>query len=183
MGMSANSAASFQNLAAKYDEVIGREIGKFAGCQVCPEVFDRIEFRCISREPMRGEPALMVCKETGCHLASVGGKSIPNKQHPATDVASDVEQKAFDGFSVDVAGNDGEEEAAVAAVIPGGDGADAGETLPVERLDEYGGFSARRPGAADTGALRITTFVEEKDGGVQTAGFFLILGHSSFFHD
>jgi len=181
--MGSDSAAAFQDLAAKYAEVIGREVGKFAGGQVCPEVFDRIEFRGISREPMRGQPSLMSCKEIGCRLTAMGGKPIPNKQDSAANVASDVEKETFDGFRIDVAGNDGKEEAAVAAVMPGGDGADAGETLPVERFDERGGFSARRPRAADAGALRIAAFVEEKNGGVQTAGFFLIRGHSSFFHD
>jgi hypothetical protein len=182
VGMSSDSAPSFQYLAAKYAEVIGREVGKFAGCQVCPEVFDGIEFRGISRETIRSQPSLVSFKEMGCFPAAMGGKSIPNKQYPATNVATDVEKETFDGFGVDIAGNDGEEETAIVAVMPGGDGAYAGETFPVERLDEHGGFPARRPRSANAGALGIAAFVQEKNGGVQTAGFFLIRGHSSFFH-
>lgn len=103
--------------------ISGREVGKFAGCQVCPEVFDGIEFRGISRETIRGRPALVSFKEIGCFPAAMGGKPIPNEQYPATNVASDVEKETLDGFGVDIAGNDGEEEAAVVDVTAGGDGA------------------------------------------------------------
>lgn len=180
--MSSDAPSALENLTFENTHIVGGEIGEFPGGEVGKEVFHGIQLRSIRWKEFGYEPSFVPVKEIGNDTASMGREPVPHENHPAADVTPDGEKETFDGLFVYTARIEGKEQTAVVAVVCGGDGADGGEAFPVEWFYDNGRLPARPPCAANAGALGITAFVEEEEGGVQTAGFFLIRGQSSLFH-
>lgn len=137
-----------------------------------PYVFDRIEFRCVSRQPFDREATF-----GGGHIVfdqhtPVDRRAIPDDQHFSWNMALEMAQKLDDLETFDAAGMNLEIEP------PESQGPDDGKTFPVKGLRQHRGFAAWRPSAGPRGAGAQPAFVNKDDGSPLLPGLFFNAGHS-----
>ena len=78
VGTTPNSAGSLACLTTDRPEILANELGHVRPRQVAPEVFRRVEFRCIRRQIFECEPRLL--RNPGLDLiATMGGQPVPQQ--------------------------------------------------------------------------------------------------------
>lgn len=141
-----------------------------------PHVFYRIELRGIGRQPFHGNASVGRGNELANHPRTMDGRPIPDDQQPGTfEMAVQCLEELHHLLAFDAAGMDAEEEA------PQGDASDDGEAFPVEGLMQHGCLPARSPGAHTVRTGAQPRLVDEDDGALLSARFFLMAGHSTRF--
>jgi hypothetical protein len=158
-------------------EVVGAEIGQFPSLDVPPHEFGGVEIRRVPRQAFHDQP-MPLTRQVPLHLmALVRRQAVPDQgDAPPADVALEVLQEADERGPVVTAGPGLEEELTAATVPPECQGRGDGQFLPVERVDQDGGFAPRCPGAPDRGALRDPTLVLEDEPGAPAASVFFTVG-------
>jgi hypothetical protein len=136
---------------------------------VCPDVLDRVQFRCIGWQILHLQSAFLVADELLSETAPMARKPVPNHQDVALDVTEQVFQKLDNLFGLDGALD-------LEIEIPVGQTGDHRKSFPVEMKLEDGRLAARRPGAPPMGPLAQTAFVDEDNGAAFFFSFFLISG-------
>ena len=102
--------------------------------------------------------------------------SVPDDQQSGTfEMAMQRLEKLHHLLAFDAASMDAKAEA------PKSDAANDREAFPVEGLMQHGRLPAWRPGAHPVGTRAQPRLVDEDDGALLPARFFLILGHSTRF--
>ena len=143
---------------------------------VCPDVFHRIQFRCVGRQVLHFQTALLIADELLCDCALVGRKPIPNHQDVPFDVAEQVLEKLDDLLGADGLLEDLEVE------VPEGKASDDREGLPIEVELEDRRLSRWRPSAPSVRPLAQAAFVYEDDRPAFFVSFFFISGQRLRFH-
>lgn len=144
--------------------------------EVPPHIFDRIEFRCIGRQPFDDDSSPGRGDEVFDQNASMNGCSIPENQHFPTNVSFEMSEKVHHLGALDTAG------VHLKIEPPERQSSDDRETFPVEGLVEHRRLSARRPSPNPCGAGAQPAFVYKDDGSPLLAGFFFSAGQSTRFH-
>src|ERR1700724_2185983 len=142
---------------------------------VAPEVLHRVEFRRVSGQALQFEPGLLAGDPVLDQAAAVSGKAVPDDQQPAREMGQEMRQK-LDHLET-ANGSRKEPEVETPPGYPG----HRREQLPVEMILQHWSLSARRPSAAAVGSLAQPALVDEDDGLVRPAGFFLSWGQRYFF--
>jgi hypothetical protein len=143
---------------------------------VCPDVFHRVQFRCVGWQVLRFQTAVLVTDELLGDYAFVGWKPIPNHQNVSLDVAEQVFEKLNDLLGPDGLLEDLEIK------LPDGEAGDDGEGLPVEVELQDRCLPPRRPRPAPVGTLAQAAFVYEDNRAPLFLSFFLISGQRLRFH-
>ena len=156
--------------------MVGYKVCDFMGFEVPPHVFDRVEFRRISGQPLHLDSSLGGEDEVANQDASVNGCSIPDHKYFAWNVPLEMLQKLDNLETFDAAGVDLEVES------PQGQGSDDREAFPIEGLLQQGRLSAGSPCASPCGAGAQSAFVNKDYGSTLLRGFFLRAGHFTRCH-
>ena len=80
--------------------VIGDQVGTVAEFEVTPELFDRVEFGGVGREPLDGEPG-EVLAELPHGVALVHGAVVPDDDDVAAEVLQQVAEEGGDAGGVE----------------------------------------------------------------------------------
>lgn len=143
---------------------------------IAPDVFDRIEFRCIGRQTLQMDAAMLLGDVVPDQAAAVRGQAIPDDRQRSADVLLEMFQKLDHPRSFDAAGEEAEVE------IPNRDAGDGRKTLPVEGILQHRSLTPRRPGADPMRSLAQTAFVHKNYGSALLERFFFISGQRTRFH-
>ena len=154
-----------------------------AAIEVTPNVFHRVEFGSIRRQPLQLKPAL------GSDLADiikgvaafVGGESVPEEGDRPRKLAAQGLEKIHQVRTLDRTFLEAQAQADRAAAGSADQDSDRGKTLPIEVMNQLRGLAARRPGAADGRLLGKAALVEENQERALAAGFFLMAGQVRVF--
>ena len=140
-----------------------------------PQVLDRIEFRCVRRQPLDRDAPLGRCDVIPDQPTAMDRGAIPDDQHLARNVPLEMPQELDHLGAFDAAGVDLEVEP------PARQAANDREALPIEGLLEYRRLSTRSPSPSPRRARAQPAFVDEDDDSLLFCGFFFIAGHSTRF--
>jgi len=143
---------------------------------ISPDIFDRIEFRCIGRQPFQMDAVVLLSDVFPDQSAAVRGQSIPDDGEPAANVLLEVFQKFDHLRCLDAAGEESEVE------IPNGDACHGRKTLPVEGILQHRSLASRSPGSDPMWPLAQSAFVHKNYGSMLLKRFFLISGQRIRFH-
>ena len=143
---------------------------------ISPDVFDRIQFRCIGWQTLQMDVAVLLSDVFPDQSAAVRGQSIPDDCKPAANVLLEVFQKLEHLRGLDAAGEESEVE------IPNGDACHGRKTLPVEGILQHRSLAPRRPGPDPMWPLAQSAFVHKNYGSALLERFFLISGQRTRFH-
>jgi len=176
-GVSCHPPQTGTELGFDFVEVVGAEVGQFPSLDVPPHELGGIEIRRVPWQAFHDQP-MPLTGQVRLHLvARVRREAVPEQGDAApTEVALEVRQEADEGRRMVTPGLGLEEEQTAAPVPPERQGRGDREFLPVERVDQDGGFPARRPGAADRRALGDPTLVLEDEPGLPAASVFFTMG-------
>jgi hypothetical protein len=141
-----------------------------------PDVLHRVQFRCIRRQVLSFQAALLISDELLGDFAAVARKPIPNQQDVSFNVTEQVFEELNDLLRVDGLFEDLKVE------IPDGDAGNDGQGFPVEMELQDGCLPARRPRAPSMRPLAEAAFVYEDDRSALFLSFFLISGQRLCFH-
>ena len=143
--------------------------------EVAPEVFDRVEFWSVRRQPFDDHSSTGAGNILGNQPAAVDRRPIPDDQKLAGNMALQVFEElhdlgALDGALVDL------KQTAPQSKCP-----NDREALPIEGLLKHRGLTHWRPSPGPGGACAQARLVNENDGATLATGFFLMFGHSTRF--
>jgi len=138
-----------------------------------PHVFDRIEFRRVSRKTFQedalpGGGDVMLDQKT-----AMNRRAIPENEEFARDLPPQVPKKLDDLRALDAALMD------LKVKPPQRQSADNRKAFPVEGFTQDGRLPARRPSADSCRAGAQPAFIYEYDGPPLPAGLFFKAGHST----
>jgi hypothetical protein len=159
-------------------KVLRTQVRQFLPLEITPDPFDGVEFGGVPREPLNGEPAVLLGEVGGHGRALVGGEPVPQENH---GVAAEAPLQALHEGDERVGIVTPGARVAVAAAPPAipaeGQHRGHGEAFPVEGVGQDRRLAARRPGAADGGPLGDAAFVVEDEPGTPPPGVFFTAGH------
>jgi len=158
-------------------------IGHDAAIEVAPNVFHRVEFGSIGRQPFQLQPSL------GGDLADiikgvsalVGGETVPEEGDRPRKLAAQGLEKVYQVWTLDRAFLEAQAETDRAAAGSADQDANGGKSFPVEVVNQLRGMAARRPGAANGRLLGKAALVEKDQERPVAAGFFLMAGQVRVF--
>src|SRR5215471_8994029 len=133
---------------------------------VGPNVFDRIQFRCVAWEVFHPQALALLGDEVAGNLAAVGRQPVPDDQQRSGNVAEQGLQevdhlRTFHAALV-------QPEIEVVERDPGC----RREGVPIEVVLQNGSLAARRPSSHAMRPLAYSTFVDEDDRASFFLGFF-----------
>jgi len=143
---------------------------------ISPDVFDRIEFRCIGWQTLQMDAAVLLSDVFPDQSATVRGQTIPDDCQPAANVQLEVFQKLNHLRGLDAAGEKSEVK------IPNGDACYGRKTVPVEGILQHWSLTPRSPGSDPVGSLTQSALVHKNYGSALLERFFLISGQRTRFH-
>lgn len=143
---------------------------------ISPDVFDRVELRCIGRQTLQMDVAVLLSDVVPNQAATVRGQPVPDNRQPAADVLLEVLQEFDHLRSLDAAGKEPEVE------IPNGDAGYGRKAVPVERVLQHRSLAPWSPGSDSMGPLAQSAFVHKHYGSALLERFFFISGQRTRFH-
>jgi hypothetical protein len=142
---------------------------------VTPQLFNRIQFGCISGERLQCQTTLLTSHELTHHLTSMRGRAVPDHQDFAWDVPQQVGQELHHLGAADGPRKQSEIE------VPPRDSRHGRQQVPVEMVWQHRSLPLRRPGPATVRPLAQSAFVDEDDGLALPSGVFFNSGQRRFF--
>jgi hypothetical protein len=143
---------------------------------VTPDVFHRIELRCIGRQEIDFYSSLRFPHEISDQATAMTTQPVPNHKKVAWNVAHQM-RKEFHNLRT---ANGSRKQPEIES--PPGDARNRRNSLPVEMELKHWCLPARRPGTAAVRPFAQTAFVHKYNGLPLQLGFFLSSGHRLFFH-
>lgn len=174
-GAAAHAAQRGGGLQAQLPALPHDEVGYLMALEMAPEVFHRIEFWSVSRQPLDEHSPTSARDILSDQPAAVDGRSIPDDQKLPRDMTLQVFEELHDLGALDGALVDLKQTA------PQSQRSNDREALPIEGLLKHGGLAHWRPGPGSGGARAQARLVNENDGAPLALGFFLMFGHSTRF--
>ncbi len=162
-------------LPTQVGNIFGTEVGQRVAFKMAPDVFDRVEFRGVSRQACQSDAAVRSLDVPLHHPTAVDGQTVPDHQQFAGNLTAEMAQKlhrltAFDAAAI---------EAKVK--LPPSDARDNGEFAPSVTENQLRGLAFWGPSAHDTWALRQAAFIHKDKGSPFSQGFFFSAGQVCFF--
>lgn len=157
-------------LEAQFPSLGYQQIGDFMDFEMTPHVFNRVEFRGVSREPFQDDAPLGGDDELFDQQTAMDRRPIPEDQNLAGDVPLQMPEKRHDLGAFDAS------FVHLEVKPPQGQTANNGKAFPVEGLMQDGRLSARRPGANPRWAGAQPAFIDEDDGSPLLVGLFFKAG-------
>jgi len=163
-------------LGAKFSQIARAKVGQALPLQMTPEVFHRVELRCVSGQLGEVDPPWMSLK-VGFHLpAPVHREAVPDdKQRPA-DLASESSEELRGLRTPDRSLVKPEVE------FPPSDRGDHTEVVPSEAELELRSLAQRGPSTDHRRSFAQAGFVDEDDGSAFGCGLFFKAGQVCRFH-
>lgn len=153
---------SSTHLAGQVVEVVRAVVGQVCGRQISPNVFGGVQFRRVSREKLRSQPAPLGLDEFVSQSAAMGRKPVPEQKHFPSDMTMQIPEKLHHGCAVNVALPERKKQPRPAARRSSRQRADGREAFPVERQPQNWRLRSWRPSASHTRPLRKAALVEER---------------------
>lgn len=151
--------------------------------QIGPDVLHRVEFGSIGRK--KGDVQIGGCVDEGSHLPGpVGGQAVPDQYNRLTQFPEEVAKKLDHQRSIDIGVRMQPkiQPNSIATRIDAESGNGGDFLVSSGPLVQHRRMPARVPAAANQGRHQQAGFVEENEVRFQSAGFFLMRGHSCFIH-
>jgi hypothetical protein len=158
-------------------------IGQRVHLQIAPDILHRIEFWSIGRKEVIIEPWRI--SDEGLNLpGAMSQQPIPYQNNGAVQLPDEMTKKLSHQTAIDIYIR---MQAKIELnTIPTGRDAESGNgrnfLVCSSALVQHGRLPSWMPTAANQRSHQQATFVEEHKMGVQSAGFFLMRGHSCFTH-
>src|SRR5688572_3895946 len=89
---------------AEFPDVLWAEVGQFGFLPVAPQIFDRIDFRGIGREPLDVQPLGLRFEISGHFTTTMDGSAVPQEEDFTWELAVQGAQEGDDPRAVDGAG-------------------------------------------------------------------------------
>jgi hypothetical protein len=77
---------------SEVEDVVGKEVGKFAVLEITPQIFHRIEVRSVRWQAFQGQ-SWKVVQDLPDRFAFVHGTAVPNYDHRTTQMLQEVAKK------------------------------------------------------------------------------------------
>ena len=154
-------------------EIVRAEVGQFGALDVAPHELGRVELRRVAGQPLDREPRALG-PEVRLHGPTLmRGQPVPDQGNPTpAKLALQVGQELHQGGIIVAARASCKTQPAAPEIPPERHGDGDGELLPVEGVDQDGGFAAGRPRATDRRPLGDATLVLEDDPAAEFSRFF-----------
>lgn len=154
-----------------------------AAIEVAPNIFYRVEFGRIRRQPFQLQPALGGDPADIIEgvAALVGGQAVPEEGDRPRKLSAQGLEKVHQVRTLDRAFLEAQAETDRAAAGSADQDADRGKTLPIEVMNQFRGLAAWSPGAADGRLLGKAALVKKDQERSVAAGFFLMAGQVRVF--
>lgn len=155
--------------------VVGAEVGQFMLFEMAPDVFGGVKFRGVGGQPFCVDAAVSGSEIIADLVAAVNGRSIPDDQEAAADMALEMTQELNHLRALDRTVEELEVK------VHQGDPANHRKALPVEVILQDRSLALGSPRPHPMRLLAQPAFVNEDDDPALTEGFFLMAGHWRFF--
>ena len=176
-GRAPDAAKAGTKLVLDLPEIVGAAVGELAALDVAPHELGRVEVRRVAGQALDREPGALSAQVRVHRSTLMRGQAIPDQRDsPTAKLALEVVQEFDEGHVVVTARSRLEEEPTATEVPPERQGHGDGELLPIEGVDQDGGFAAWRPRAADWRPLRDAALVLEDDPGAAPPSVFFTAG-------
>lgn len=172
-----NATKAGAQLVLDLVEIVRAEVREFTALDVAPHQLGRIEVRGVAGQAFDREPGALRPEVRLHGAALMGRQAIPDQNDPPPAKFSlEVGQELDQGHVVVTARPRLKEESAAPEVPPERHGDGDGELLPIEGVDQDGGFPAGRPRPTDRRPLRDAALVLEDEPGAAAASVFFTWG-------
>ena len=173
-GRAADATKAGTKFVLDLAEVVRAEVGEFAALDVAPHELSRVEIRRVAGQTLDREPGALSVQVRLHGGTLMRRQAIPDEDDsPMAKLPLQVVQKFDEGHVVVTTRSRLEAQTAATEVPAERHGDGDGQLLPVEGVDQDGGFAAGRPRAADRWPLRDAALVLEDDPGAAAASVFL----------
>src|SRR5438445_3729012 len=160
------------NNAGESLHVFNGRVGQGGRVEVRPELFHRIQFRGVGREPLHSEPGSVAFEGLPYLAAAVGGQVVPHQDEGTSPMASQGREKAHHLGATHAAPMQRQQPAGTLTVGARQQGGDSRKALPVERFDHARRLPARGPGGPNRRPLREAGFVHKTEPSLQFLSVF-----------
>jgi hypothetical protein len=140
-GSPAHPAQRITSSGAELPEFSRAQVGQFVLFEVAPDMFDRVQFRCIAGQPLQSEAVALSGDKVTDQSAAMARKTIPDHQQGSAQVAHQVLEKLDDLGPLDGPRKQFEIE------VPPRDSGDHRKGFPIEVILQHRGLAAGSPGA------------------------------------
>lgn len=177
VGTSLQAAATATEFVTQGTEAVGTEVGHDTALEPAPHAFDRIEFRGIRRKAVNREPVAVRLEIGRGHETAVRVQPVPEQDDVSPHVAVKVAKEANQIRGSHGLGLEREIGGRTTRARPVAQRPDRGQPPPgAQAMRQDGRPAARRPRAADRGALGESALVEEDDRGPPACSVFFTRG-------
>lgn len=172
-----NATGSFVGLGADCSQILPDKLGHVGTRQVTPEVFHWVEFRCVGRQILCGQPTYLLCDPLLNISAAVSRQPVPQQHRfPSANVPLERLQIRQDLRLLDGSRSKTQTQTDAPGCGCGDQAGDGRQPLPIERRHQDRCLPSRRPGPTHAGAFGKSTFVQKNQQRTAVACLFLILG-------
>lgn len=176
-GRAADATEAGTKFVLDLGEIVRAEVREFAALDVAPHELGRIEIRRVAGQALDREPGALRAQVRLHGGTPMRRQAIPDQDDsPPAKFPRQVVEELDEGHVVVTARSRLDAQAAAPEIPPKRHGDGDGELLPIEGVDQDGGFAAGRPRAADRGPLRDAALVLEDDPGAAAPSVFFTAG-------
>lgn len=162
--------------AGQVHQVLRAEVGQGMAFQMPPDVFGRVEFGSVSRQPGQVQAITDRSDEVLDLTAAVCRQAVPDDQQLAPDLAQEPAEEIDDLRRLDRPTIEPEVE------LPPRDSGDHRQFPPVEVKRQLRRLPAGRPRSAYRGLFTQSAFINKHEGSAFVPGLFFSAGHVYRFH-
>jgi hypothetical protein len=156
-GAATHPEQRFAGVGTEFPEVLGAEVWERVLLPVAPEVLDRVELGCVTREPLDEQAIVVSLNELLYEPTAVSRETIPDDEELAGHVPQQVFEEHDDLGALDGSGEEPEVE------VPDRDAGNGRQQVPVEVELKDRGLASGGPGSAAVGAFAQSALVDEDD--------------------
>ena len=157
-------------------EKLKRGVGQSGPVQIGPEQFYRIELRRVGGEPLGAKPTLVLADKALDHLALVCRQAIHEQDYGLPSVSPQGLEKPYHTELVNAPLVNRQEPTQPVATRGSQKGHDAGERLPIERLNNQRRLPLGGPSGTNGRTLGKARFVQKTQPSVQFSSVFFTCG-------
>jgi len=176
-GRAPDAAKAGTKLLRDLPKIVRAEVGELAALDIAPHELGRVEVRRIAGQALDREPGALSAQVRLHGPTLMRGQAIPDQDDAAPPkLPLEVVQEFDEGHVIVTARSRLKEQTTATEIPPERHGDGDGELLPIERVDQDGGFAPGRPRATDRRSLGDATLVLEDDPGAAAASVFFTAG-------